>query len=339
VRARNGDRTSIGDRARAAGGVLDAIGRTPLVRLERLVPGNGSEVFAKLEMTNPGGSIKDRIARRMVLDAEADGRLRPGATIVEPTSGNTGIGLAMVAAARGYDLVIVMPESVGEERELALRLYGAELALTPAAEGMAGAVDEARRIAAESGGWMPDQFSNPSNPAAHYEGTAGEILDQLKDGVDCFVCGVGTGGTLTGVGRRLREHRSNLRIVAVEPAASPVLSGGRPGTHGIQGIGAGFVPEVLDTTLIDEVTTVTDEQALEMARLLARREGIFAGISAGAAVFASLRKAEAAPGARVLTILPDSGSRYLSVFENVDATWRPPRRRDARPGTDGVRRA
>ncbi|MEW6308256.1 MAG: cysteine synthase A [Bacillota bacterium] len=295
-------------------GILGTIGRTPLVRLQRLAPANGSELLAKLEMFNPCGSVKDRIAAAMVREAEASGALRAGQVMVEPTSGNTGIGLAMTAAARGYKLIIVMPENMSAERKALLRWFGAELVLTPAAGGMPGAVAEAKRLCELHGWWMPAQFDNPANPTVHYESTGVELLAQLGGAVHSFVVGVGTGGTLTGAGRRLKEQYPGMEIVAVEPAGSPVLSGGQRGPHGIQGIGAGFVPSVLDRELIDRIITVTDAEAMAAAADLARKEGVFAGISSGAAVAAAMRVAAASPRRRVLTVLPDAGDRYLSLF-------------------------
>lgn len=298
----------------AADSILATIGRTPLVRLRRIEPGNGTELLAKLEFMNPGGSVKDRIALEMVLEAEAGGVLRPGMTIVEPTSGNTGIGLAMVAAVRGYQLIVVMPENMSRERRALLEWYGARVILTPAAAGMAGAVNRAEEVADAEGAWMPQQFQNDANPRAHTHTTAQEILEALDEPLDCFVAGVGTGGTLTGVGRVLRERFPSLEIVAVEPAGSPVLSGGQKGPHRIQGIGAGFVPQILDRSLIDRVVTITDEEAYTTARQLAGQEGIFVGPSSGAATAAALRVARERPGSRVLTILPDTGSRYLTLW-------------------------
>ena len=277
------------------------------------MPG-GASLHGKLEGFNPAGSVKDRICLAMVEAAEADGRLLPGGTIVEPTSGNTGIGLAMVAAARGYRLILAMPESMSDERRSLLRAYGAELVLTPASGGMQAAIDEAARIAArEQGCFTPGQFSNPANPEAHSRTTAREVLEAFAR-LDAFVAGVGTGGTITGVGRVLRRERPGTRVVAVEPAASAVLSGGRPGAHAIQGIGAGFVPANLDLGVVDQVETVTNEEAEDMTRRLAREEGILAGISAGAAAAAAARVAASLPpDAVVLCILCDSGERYLTT--------------------------
>jgi cysteine synthase A len=293
-------------------GVLDLVGRTPLVRLSKLSPDGGAEVCGKLESANPAGSVKDRPALSMVLAAEASGELKEGATIVEATSGNTGISLAMISAVRGYRCILVMPEDMSLARREILRLYGAEVVLTPAEEGMAGAVDRAEEIRQEEDAWMTRQFENPANPEIHAITTAEEIWRATKGEIDAFVAGVGTGGTLTGVGRILKERKGDVRVFAVEPRASAVLSGGRPGLHGIQGLGAGFVPEVLDRELIDEVVTVTDLAAERSMRRLAREEGLLVGPSAGANVHASIEVAEKLEeGQRVVTILCDTGERYL----------------------------
>ncbi|OIQ61251.1 cysteine synthase [Moorella thermoacetica] len=294
--------------------VTQLIGQTPILRLNRLVE-DGMEVYLKIESFNPGGSVKDRIALSMISAAEADGRLKPGDTIVEPTSGNTGIGLAMVAAVRGYRLILVMPETMSIERRKLLAAYGAEFVLTPGNLGMKGAVDKANELVRENPGYfMPQQFENPANPAIHRQTTAREILEQMEGKVDAFVAGVGTGGTLTGVGEVLKKEIPGVRIVAVEPAASPVLSGGQPGPHKIQGIGAGFVPPVLRREVIDEIITVTNEDAIETARRLAREEGLLVGISSGAAAFAALQVARRlGQGKRVVAIAPDTGERYLST--------------------------
>jgi cysteine synthase A len=293
---------------------LDLIGGTPLCRLARVSPQNGGVIWGKLEAQNPTGSVKDRAALGMVLAAEAEGKLGPGATIVEATSGNTGISLAMIAALRGYRCVVVMPEDMSQERRYILRAYGAEIVLTPAAEGMAGAVDKARELAARTkGAWMSRQFENPANPEAHARATGLEILQQTGGKIAAFVAGVGTGGTLTGCARVLREHLGKqVRIVAVEPAGSAVLSGKPPGAHGIQGIGAGFVPPVLDRSLIDEIVTVSDMAAERMARRLGREEGLLVGPSAGANVHAAVDIARRVHGT-VVTILCDAGERYLFV--------------------------
>ncbi len=295
--------------------VLDLIGKTPVVQLRKLPPRKGARLFVKLEYFNPGGSIKDRIALNMIETAEKCGRLRPGGVIVEPTSGNTGIGLAVVAAARGYRLIIVMPETMSVERQKLLQGFGAELVLTPGDEGMKGAVARAREIVAQNPDFfLPQQFENPANPEVHRLTTAQEIIRQLNDDLAAFVCGVGTGGTLTGVGEVLKERDPQIKIIAVEPAGSPVLSGGEPGSHAIQGIGAGFIPAVLKTGIIDDVIRVRDEEAYETARRMMREEGILAGISSGAAVCAALKVARNYdPDKAVLTIAPDSGERYLST--------------------------
>jgi cysteine synthase A len=291
------------------------VGGTPMVALQRLAP-EGAEVLAKLEYFSPGGSVKDRIGVAMIDAAEAEGRIEPGrGVIVEPTSGNTGIALAMVSAARGYELILTMPEGMSRERAKLLRSYGAEVRETPSLGGMTEAVEMARAIAEQRKGFMPQQFANPANPGVHRRTTAEEIWADCGGEVGAFVAGVGTGGTITGVGQVLRERSPETLIVAVEPASSPVLSGGEPGPHKIQGIGAGFVPDVLDRSVIGEIITVDDEEALETARLMASREGILSGISAGANVRAALEVA-ARPemaGKRVVTIVCDSGERYMSL--------------------------
>jgi cysteine synthase len=292
------------------------VGRTPLVSLSRLAEEHEGEVIAKVEYLNPGGSVKDRIGVAMIDAAEAEGLIERGrSTIVEPTSGNTGIALAMVCAARGYKLVLTLPEGMSRERAALLRCYGAEVHETPSLGGMDEAVALAEKIVRERGAFMPQQFKNPANPEVHRRTTAEEIWADLDGEVDAFVAGVGTGGTITGVGQVLKERRPDVLIVAVEPAASAVLSGGKPGPHKIQGIGAGFVPEVLDRTVIDEVMTVSDECALDTARRAAREEGLLTGISGGAAIFAALQLA-ARPvlaGKRIVVIVPDTGERYISL--------------------------
>lgn len=295
-------------------GVLELVGRTPLVRLPHLSPRRGAEICAKLERNNAAGSVKDRAALWMVEKAEADGQLREGSTIVEATSGNTGISLAAIAACKGYRCVVVMPEDMSTSRRQILRAYGAEVVLTPAQEGMAGAVERAERILEETdGAFMPSQFENAANPQAHYESTAEEIWRATGGEVHAFVAGVGTGGTITGVGRLLKERRPDVRVIAVEPRSSAVLSGGRPGLHAIQGLGAGFVPPVLDRSLIDEIVTVTDLAADRMVRRLAREEGLLVGPSSGANVHAALEIAKRMnPGERVVTVLADGGERYLA---------------------------
>lgn len=295
---------------------LDLIGGTPLVRLNRVAPPEAATLYAKVESRNPGGSVKDRIARAMVEAAERDGRLKPGATIVEPTSGNTGIGLAVVAAVRGYRLVLTMPEDMSAERRKLLARFGAEIVLTPAIEGMGGAIFAAQELATEKGYFMPRQFDNPANPEVHRATTGPEIARDLDGQVDAFVAGVGTGGTITGAGSFLKEElgADRVRVVAVEPARAAVLSGGKWNLHGIQGIGAGFQPGILDRTVLDEIITVRDEDALAMAGRLAREEGLLVGISSGANVFAAAKVAtQLGPGKNVVTMLCDTGERYLSV--------------------------
>jgi cysteine synthase A len=292
---------------------IDLIGQTPVVRLHRLPEAGSAAVWAKLEAFNPGGSVKDRIAKAMIEAAEESGVLQPGGTIIEPTSGNTGIGLAMVAAAKGYRCILVMPDTLSVERRALMKAYGAELVLTEGMSGMKGAIGKAEELAGEHGYFMPLQFANPANPEAHRRTTAAEILSQFQH-LDAFVGGVGTGGTITGVGQVLKENWPNIHIAAVEPAGSPVLSGGEPGKHKIQGIGAGFVPKVLNTSAFDEVIQVADQDAMETARRLAREEGILAGISSGAAAWAALQVAKRlGEGKVVAVLLPDTGERYLST--------------------------
>jgi cysteine synthase A len=296
---------------RIAASVLDLIGRTPLVRLSRVTPPGHAAVAGKLEAQNPGGSVKDRPALEMVNAAEREGRLGPGAILVEATSGNTGISLAMIAAVRRYRCVLVMPEDMSLERRYLLRTYGAQIELTPAELGMAGAVARAEEIARETkGAFMPSQFENPANPAAHERTTAREILDAVGDELTAFVAGVGTGGTITGVGRALKRERPGVRVIAVEPSASAVLSGRSAGLHGIQGIGAGFVPSVFDRSVVDEVVQVGDVAAQDMAARLAREEGLLVGPSSGANVHVAVAVAKASRGV-VVTILCDTGERYL----------------------------
>lgn len=297
--------------------ITELIGSTPLLRLNKYVRERGldAEIIAKLEYLNPAGSVKDRVALNMVLDAEERGLLKAGGTIIEPTSGNTGIGLALVAAARGYKLILTMPETMSEERRRLIKAYGAEIVLTPGAEGVSGAIKRAEELKNSiEGSIIAGQFENPANPEAHRKTTAQEILRDAGK-VDFFVAGVGTGGTITGVGQVLKKHYPEVKIVAVEPAGSPVLSKGEKGPHGIQGIGAGFVPKALDTSVYDEVMTVTDEEALAEGRFLARTEAFLTGISSGAALFAARRVAERKEnaGKRILVLLPDSGDRYLST--------------------------
>jgi cysteine synthase A len=312
-------------RGRIYGSITETIGDTPLVRLDRLAAelGVGAHLLAKLEFFNPIGSVKDRIGVSMIDALEREGRIKPGATLVEPTSGNTGIALAFVAAARGYRLILVMPESMSVERRKMLKLLGAELVLTEAAKGMKGAIAKAEEIiAATPGAVMPQQFKNPANPAIHRATTAEEIWNDTGGEIDAFVSGIGTGGTITGVGQVLKPRRPSLHIVAVEPEASPVLSGGAPGPHRIQGIGAGFIPDVLDTSVYDEVIRVSNEDAVEYARLVARLEGIPVGISSGAALKAAVevgRRPEFA-GRNVVVVIPSFAERYLStvLFEGLE---------------------
>jgi cysteine synthase len=304
------------------GNRVDAvIGRTPVVRLERVVTPEMAEVWIKLEGANPGGSIKDRTALGMILDAEARGVLKPGDTIVEPTSGNTGIGLAQVASARGYRLILCLPDSASDERKRTLEAYGAELVLTDPERRMLAAIEAAEQIRDETGAWLPNQFSNPANPKIHYETTAPELWSQLDGRIDAFVYGSGTGGTITGVGRFLKERRPDTLVVAVEPARSPVLSGGERGQHQFQGMGPGFVPANFDRSVVDRVIAVWEEDAFPVARRLAREEGLFVGMSSGAIAFAALQVATTlGPGKRVAMIAPDTGARYLTtvLFSNDD---------------------
>jgi cysteine synthase A len=296
--------------------IIELTGGTPIVPLARLSDGLPGAVFAKLEFFNPAGSVKDRIGVAMVEAAERDGLIEPGrTTIVEATSGNTGIALAFVAAAKGYDLVLTLPDGMSRERQALLKLYGATVRLVESLGGMGEAVDAARKLAREPDHFLPDQFSNPANPDVHRRTTAEEIWADTDGRVDVFVAGVGTGGTITGVGERLKERKAGVKVIAVEPEASPVLSGGKVGAHRIQGIGAGFEPPVLNRGVLDEILTVSDEDAIETARLVSRREGISCGISAGAAVFAALEVARRpeSKGKRIVTVVPDSGERYVST--------------------------
>lgn len=298
-----------------ANSITDLIGKTPLVKLNRLVGPEDADVYLKLEFFNPGSSVKDRIALAMIEDAEQSGTLSAGMTIIEPTSGNTGIGLAMVAAAKGYKAILVMPDTMSIERRNLLRAYGAELVLTPGAEGMKGAIKKATELAEENKNYfMPQQFNNPSNPKVHALTTGKELVEQAEGQLDAFISGIGTGGTITGAGQVLKEAFPELHVVAVEPQDSPVLSGGKPGPHKIQGIGAGFVPEILDTEIYDEIITVANEEAFETARRLAKEEGILGGISSGAAVSAALQVAKRlGKGKKVIAVIPSNGERYLST--------------------------
>ena len=298
--------------------ITQLVGGTPLLELQQYgkAAGAGSTLLAKLEYLNPAGSVKDRAALAMILDAEERGVLRPGAAIIEPTSGNTGIGLAAIGIPRGYRVLLTMPDSMSLERRTLLAAYGAELVLTPGSEGMAGAIRKAEELAQSlPGSFLPGQFSNPANAQAHYRTTGPEIWQDAEGRVDAFVAGVGSGGTITGVGRYLKEQNRSIQVVAVEPAGSPVLSGGKAGPHGLQGIGGGFVPEVLDTGIYDQVLQVTEADAYAAARLLARTEGILVGISAGAALWAAtaLSRQPAWSGRRMVVLLPDTGDRYLST--------------------------
>ena len=296
-----------------ANSILDTIGRTPHVRINRLFP--GYEVWSKLERANPGASIKDRIALAMIEAAEADGSLRPGSTIIEPTSGNTGIGLAMVAAVKGYNITLVMPESMSIERRKIMAAYGAEFDLTPREKGMKGAIERAHELVAQTpGAWMPHQFENRANIDIHVRTTAQEILDDFPEGFDVLITGVGTGGHITAVGEVLKQHFPNLKVYAVEPELSPVISGGAPGPHPLQGIGAGFIPKNLHTDVLDGTIQVSKEEAYEMTRRSAREEGTFIGVSSGASLAAIAKKLpELPPNSRILTFCYDTGERYLSV--------------------------
>ncbi|PIC63692.1 cysteine synthase A [Sporosarcina sp. P13] len=293
--------------------IIDLVGNTPLVKLNRLTGSEDADVYLKLEFFNPGSSVKDRIALAMIEAAEKDGNLKEGSTIIEPTSGNTGIGLAMIAAAKGYKAVLVMPDTMSLERRNLLRAYGAELVLTPGAEGMKGAIGKAEELASENGWFLPQQFNNEANPEVHRLTTGPEIADAL-DRVDAFIAGIGTGGTITGAGSVLRERFPDIKIIAVEPEDSAVLSGGKPGPHKIQGIGAGFVPKVLNTDIYDEIIQISNDDAYAIARRAAREEGILGGVSSGAAISAALQVAKKlGKGKKVVAILPSNGERYLST--------------------------
>lgn len=298
--------------------VTELVGRTPLLKVNNLISSRGlqADVLVKLECMNPAGSAKDRVGLSMILDAQARGVIQPGATIIEPTSGNTGIGLASAAAALGYRVLLTMPDSMSAERIALLKAYGAQVVLTPGALGMAGAIEKANELAASTpGSFVPGQFDNPANPDAHYRTTGPEIWQDTAGSVDMFVAGVGTGGTITGAGRYLKEQNPHIRVIGVEPADSPVLSGGQAGPHGLMGIGAGFVPGALDTAVYDEIITVTSQQAYAAARTMAREEGVLVGITSGAALHAAIQLAQLAEnkGKTIVALLPDTGERYLST--------------------------
>jgi len=298
-----------------ANNVFELIGKTPVVKLNKIVEKEWAEIYLKLEFFNPGGSVKDRVAFSMIEKAEKEGKLKKGSVIIEPTSGNTGIGLAMVGAAKGYKVIIVMPDTMSMERRMLLTAYGAEVVLTPGKLGMEGAIKKAEELVRQNKNYfMPQQFENFANPLIHEETTAKEIIKDFNEGLDAFVAGVGTGGTITGVGKILKNKFSNIKIIAVEPYSAAVLSGEEPGPHKIQGIGAGFIPKVLDRNVIDEVIAVKDEDAFEVTRLLAKKEGILGGISTGASLWAAIEVAKKlGKGKKVLAIAPDSGERYLST--------------------------
>ena len=294
-------------------GILELVGKTPVLKVNSLVDENSAEVYVKLEKFNPGGSVKDRAALGMIEKAEKEGLLKPGVTIVEPTSGNTGIGLAMIGKLKGYKVIIIMPETISKERRDLIKAYGAELVLTEGSKGMKGAIEKALEYEKQGGYFIPQQFENIANPEKHYATTAEEIFEDIND-LDYFISGVGTGGTVTGVGKNLKEKISGVKVVAVEPSKSPVLSGGNPGPHKIQGIGAGFIPGNYDSSIIDEVVQVTDEDAFKTAKEFAAQEGVLIGISSGAALFAALELAKkVGKGKKILAIAPDGGEKYISM--------------------------
>jgi len=298
-----------------ANSISELIGNTPVLSLSKLSEPDGAEILGKIEYFNPGGSIKDRIALGMIETAERDGLLKPGSTIVEATSGNTGIGLAMIAAARGYRMILVMPDTMSAERQIILKAYGAEILLTPGDNGMDGSINLARSLVNEKGYFMPSQFENPANPQIHRETTAIEIIEQTNGQLDAFVAGVGTGGTITGVGEVLKKKIPHIKIIAIEPKESAVLSGGCSGPHKLQGIGAGFIPPILNRDVIDQIITVSDDDAYLTTLRLAKEEGLMVGITSGAAVYGALEVAkQLGPGKRVMVILPDTGERYLSLL-------------------------
>lgn len=300
---------------RIANNITELIGNTPMVKLNNVADKNGAEIYLKLEFFNPGSSVKDRIALNMIETAEKEGKLKKGGTIIEPTSGNTGIGLAMIGAAKGYNVILVMPDTMSIERRKLLKAFGAELILTDGSKGMKGAINKAEEMVSENPSYfMPQQFKNQANPMAHKKTTALEIIEQMDNEFDMFIAGVGTGGTLTGVGEMIKEKVEGVKVVAVEPAGSPVLSGGKPGPHKIQGIGAGFVPDILELDIIDEVVRVGDEDSFKIARRVALEEGILVGISSGAAIYAAIEKAkELGKGKKIVVIIPSYGERYLST--------------------------
>ncbi len=300
--------------AKRAMDITELIGDTPIVRINKLTSSDSATVWAKLEAQNPAGCVKERIGLSMIEAAEKDGKLKPGGIIVEPTSGNTGIGLAMVAAVRGYKLILVMPESMSLERRKILQAFGAELILTEGPKGMKGAIEKTEELAAKMGAFVPQQFNNPANAEVHYQTTGPEIWKQTEGQIDAFVSGVGTGGTVSGAGKYLKQKNPNIQVVAVEPVHSPVMSGGEPAPHKIQGIGAGFLPGILDMSVIDKVMTVSNDQAMDTARRLCNEEGVFCGISCGAAAYCAIEYAkELGSGKNIVVVLPDTGERYLST--------------------------
>ena len=315
-----GSQACVTRNSKMANNILELIGNTPMVKLNKIVTKDMASIFAKLESFNPGGSVKDRICLSMIEDAENKGLIKPGATIIEPTSGNTGIGLAIVSVIKGYKCILTMPETMSLERIYILRSYGAEVVLTPGVEGMMGSIKKAEELGKKiSNSFIPHQFENLSNPAIHRKTTAQEILTSMDGKVNAFVAGIGTGGTITGVGEVLKKHNPKVRIVAVEPTGSPVLSGGKPGPHKIQGIGAGFIPDVLNKGVIDEIIKVDDNDAFKTSQRLAKEEGLFMGISSGAAAWTALKVAKALKKGNVAVILPDTGERYFSMEQYFEA--------------------
>jgi len=315
-----GSQACVTRNSKMANNILELIGNTPMVKLNKIVTKDMASIFAKLESFNPGGSVKDRICLSMIEDAESKGLIKPGATIIEPTSGNTGIGLAIVSVIKGYKCILTMPETMSLERIYILRSYGAEVVLTPGVEGMLGSIKKAEELAKKiSNSFIPHQFENLANPDIHRKTTAQEILTSMDGKVDAFVAGIGTGGTITGVGEVLKKHNPKVRIVAVEPTGSPVLSGGKPGPHKIQGIGAGFIPDVLNKGVIDEIIKVDDNDAFKTSQRLAKEEGLFMGISSGAAAWTALKVAKSLKKGNVAVILPDTGERYFSMEQYFEA--------------------